>query len=84
MAAVRCLRREAANLNVGGSNPIPATIQTCKPPVPSGRGFRFERNREYSGEITPDVDLQVAGPGREQISSTGVPRTSPALSRVAS
>jgi len=30
-------------------------------PGPSGRGFRFEGNCQDSGEIAPDVDLQLAG-----------------------
>jgi len=28
---------------------------------PSGRGFRFEGNRQDSGEVAPNVDLQFAG-----------------------
>ncbi|WP_349510059.1 MULTISPECIES: hypothetical protein [unclassified Bradyrhizobium] len=34
-------------------------------PGPSGRGFRFEGNRQNPGKIAPDVNLQLAGLGGE-------------------
>ena len=47
MAAVRCLCREAANLNVGGSNPIPATTFVITPsPSRSNRRDGFVQSSE--------------------------------------
>ena len=51
--------RQAHNLKVTGSNPVPATILTCDR-APSGGPFAFERYGKNTCQIAAHVDLKFA------------------------
>ena len=54
--------RQAHNLKVTNSNPVPRNHLDLRNPGPSGRGFRFEGNRQNPGEMALDVNPQNRRP----------------------
>ena len=57
--------RQAHNLKVRGSNPLPATIQTRAPPSSAGRRFlvlpRLQQCRELAAQLSAHLTAALAG-----------------------